>query len=157
MHKTRLQISSEGTGRVYGRSLTLASMCFLFYLFTNLFFFCVLGTLLFAVVFYMASGVAAFMLFWNYTIWEGCLHNKIFIGINTLLCIILSAVTIIPAVTRCKSTGLLGLQCQRVWVRREGVGAICYKCKLHVLLLGREIYFKWGIFYLYFHECKSLL
>ena len=30
MHKTRLQISSEGTSRVCGRSLTLASRCFLF-------------------------------------------------------------------------------------------------------------------------------
>ena len=30
LHKTRLQISSEGTIRVCGRSLTLASMCFLF-------------------------------------------------------------------------------------------------------------------------------
>ena len=29
LHKTRLQISSEGTSRVCGRSLTLASMCFL--------------------------------------------------------------------------------------------------------------------------------
>ena len=29
LHKTRLQISSEGTSRVCGRSLTLASICFL--------------------------------------------------------------------------------------------------------------------------------
>nr|XP_022329381.1 serine incorporator 5-like [Crassostrea virginica] len=66
------------------------------------------GTLLFAVVFYMASVVAAFMLFWNYTSWEGCLHNKIFIGINTVLCIILSAVTIVPAVSRFNpNTGIL--------------------------------------------------
>ena len=32
MHKTRLQISSKGTIKVFGRSLTLASMCFLFVL-----------------------------------------------------------------------------------------------------------------------------
>ena len=32
MAKTRLQLSSEGTSRVCGRSLTLASMCFLYYL-----------------------------------------------------------------------------------------------------------------------------
>ena len=32
LQKTRLQISSEGTSRVGGRSLTLASMCFLFYI-----------------------------------------------------------------------------------------------------------------------------
>ena len=29
LHKTRLQISSEGTSRVCDRSLTLESMCFL--------------------------------------------------------------------------------------------------------------------------------
>ena len=30
LHKTRLQFFSEGISRVCGRSLTLASMCFLF-------------------------------------------------------------------------------------------------------------------------------
>ena len=35
MHKTRLQISSEGTSRVCGRSLTLASMCFLLLVYTQ--------------------------------------------------------------------------------------------------------------------------
>ncbi|XP_061171957.1 serine incorporator 5-like [Saccostrea echinata] len=66
------------------------------------------GTLLFAVIFYLASVAAAFLLFWNYTTWEGCLHNKIFIGVNTSLCIILSAITIVPGVARFNpNTGIL--------------------------------------------------
>ena len=100
---------------LYGNQVVITFYLFQEFVCTNMFHIpFVLGTLLFAVVFYMASVVAVFMLFWNYTSWEGCLHNKIFIGINTFLCILLSAVTIVPAVTRCKSTGLLGLQCQRV-------------------------------------------
>lgn len=67
-----------------------------------------LGTLIFAAIFYSISVAAVFMLFWNYTSWEGCLHNKIFIGINTFLCIVLSGVTIVPAVTRFNpNTGIL--------------------------------------------------
>lgn len=65
------------------------------------------GTLIFAAIFYMVSVAAVFMLFWNYTSWEGCLHNKIFIGVNTFLCIVLSGVTIVPAVTKCKPLCLL--------------------------------------------------
>lgn len=67
----------------------------------------VVGTLIFAAIFYMVSVAAVFMLFWNYTSWEGCLHNKIFIGVNTFLCIVLSGVTIVPAVTKCKPLCLL--------------------------------------------------
>ncbi|XP_056022788.1 serine incorporator 5-like [Ostrea edulis] len=75
------------------------------------------GTLVFATLFYMMSVAAAFMLYWNYTSWDGCLHNKIFIGVNTGLCIILSAITIVPAVSKFNpNTGILQASVITVYV-----------------------------------------
>lgn len=67
----------------------------------------IVGTLIFVVIFYMVSVVVVFMLFWNYISWEGCFYNKIFIGVNIFLCIVLLGVIIVLVVIKCKSFCLL--------------------------------------------------
>ncbi|XP_033750547.1 uncharacterized protein LOC117334838 [Pecten maximus] len=58
------------------------------------------GTLMCATIFYMVTVVGLFMLYFNYTSLKGCLHNKVFIGVNAGLCIILSIITLLPVVSK---------------------------------------------------------
>lgn len=52
----------------------------------------------------MAAAVAGFvLLFFYYTKWDSCVENKIFIGVNAGLCFILTLISILPCMKRCKS------------------------------------------------------
>lgn len=111
----------------------------------------VVGTLIFAAIFYMVSVAAVFMLFWNYTSWEGCLHNKIFIGVNTFLCIVLSGVTIVPAVTKCKPLCLLNWSIKSpIW---WSMFPTCYK---YFEISWTIIVYVYSVLYQYIHVFSML-
>lgn len=111
----------------------------------------VVGTLIFAAIFYMVSVAAVFMLFWNYTSWEGCLHNKIFIGVNTFLCIVLSGVTIVPAVTKCKPLCLLNWSIKSpIW---WSMFPTCYKI---LEISWTIIVYVYSVLYQYIHVFSML-
>ncbi|KAL4227583.1 Serine incorporator 5 [Mactra antiquata] len=66
------------------------------------------GTLFCATLFYVASISGAIILYFNYTLLEGCVTNKIFILVNAGLCAILSFFTLLPATQNCnRNAGLL--------------------------------------------------
>ncbi|XP_060072151.1 serine incorporator 5-like [Ylistrum balloti] len=58
------------------------------------------GTLMCATIFYMMTVVGLFMLYFNYTSLKGCVHNKVFIGVNAGLCIVLSILTLLPGINK---------------------------------------------------------
>jgi hypothetical protein len=66
------------------------------------------GTGLVSVVFYLIAALAVVMLFIHYAKDNSCMVNRIFLGINTGLCILLSFITILPWIEKCKY-GLGGL------------------------------------------------
>ncbi|XP_063432588.1 probable serine incorporator [Mytilus trossulus] len=58
------------------------------------------GTMLCAGMLYAICVFGTIMLFVNYTSKNGCTHNKVFIGVNVGLCILLSFVTMLPVATK---------------------------------------------------------
>ncbi|XP_052794146.1 serine incorporator 1-like [Mya arenaria] len=66
------------------------------------------GTLLCATVFYAVTIAGAILLYFNYTRFEGCKTNKIFILVNAGLCALLSFFTLLPVTQKCnQNAGLL--------------------------------------------------
>lgn len=67
-----------------------------------------IGTLIFAALFYAAAIGGAIFLYFKYTRPQRCESNKIFILVNTGLCVVLSFVTLLPVAQRCnQNAGLL--------------------------------------------------
>ncbi|XP_052099655.1 serine incorporator 5-like [Mytilus californianus] len=58
------------------------------------------GTMICAGMLYAFCVFGTIMLFFNYTSMNGCTHNKVFIGVNVGLCILLSFVTMLPVATK---------------------------------------------------------
>ncbi|KAJ8304158.1 hypothetical protein KUTeg_017741 [Tegillarca granosa] len=60
-------------------------------------------TLLFTSMFYLLVIFGTIMLYFNYTSLTGCNHNKVFIGVNAGLCVLLSLITLLPCTQKCNA------------------------------------------------------
>ncbi|XP_041364461.1 serine incorporator 5-like isoform X2 [Gigantopelta aegis] len=58
------------------------------------------GTIMVTVFCYMMCFVGVFLLIWFYGLEYTCTTNRIFIGVNALLCIIISTITLLPCMER---------------------------------------------------------
>lgn len=58
------------------------------------------GTIICAGMLYAICIFGSIMLFFNYTSVHGCTHNKVFIGVNVGLCVLLSFITLLPVATK---------------------------------------------------------